>query len=268
MADPEVYEVFAIKYGSKTDRSRHENFIMADDPHDGPMPLDYYIWVIRNENRTIVVDTGFDHEEAAKRDRQVTRLPREGLAMLDIDAAKVQDVIISHLHYDHAGTLDHFPEATFHIQDLEVQYTTGRHMCEPTFRFPYSVDHVCGLVRHIYEDRVAFHDGEEELAPGINVHLIGGHTMGIQCVSVLTKRGWVVLAVDTAHFYENMEKPSPFPIVFSVADMLKGFHKMAKIAASSKHIIPGHDPLVLARYPAPSADLEGIVCRLDVEPSE
>ena len=99
MADPEVYEVFAIKYGSKQDRSRHENFIMAD-PHDGPMPIDYYVWVIRNENRTLVVDTGFDHEEAAKRDRQIDRLPREGLAMLDIDAAKV--------HSDFADYIERF----------------------------------------------------------------------------------------------------------------------------------------------------------------
>jgi glyoxylase-like metal-dependent hydrolase (beta-lactamase superfamily II) len=92
--------------------------------------------------------------------------------------------------------------------------------------------------------------------------------MGIQCVSVMSQRGRVVLAVDTAHFYENMEKPSPFPIVFSVADMLKGFHKMRGIAESPQHIVPGHDPLVLKRYPAPSKALEGIVCRLDVAPSE
>ena len=99
------------------------------------------------------------------------------------------------------------------------------------------------------------------------LHLIGGHTMGIQCVNVFTKRGWVVLAVDAAHFYENMEKPSPFPIVYSVADMLAGFRKMQALASSPQHIIPGHDPLVMARYPSPSANLDGVVARLDVAPS-
>lgn len=267
MSDPEVYEVFAIRYGTKADRVRRENFIMTD-AHDLPMPIDYYVWVIRNASRTFVVDTGFDHEEAARRDRKITRLPREGLAMLDVDAAQVEDVIISHLHYDHAGTLGDFPRATFHIQDLEVNYATGRHMCEETFRYPYSAEHVSQLVHCLYQGRVAFHDGDEELAPGVVVHHIGGHTMGIQCISVMTKRGRLVLAVDTAHFYENMEKPSPFPIVFSVADMLKGFHKMRGIAESPQHIIPGHDPLVMQRYPAPAKDLEGTVVRLDVPPTE
>ena len=106
-----------------------------------------------------------------------------------------------------------------------------------------------------------------EVAPGVVVHHIGGHTMGLQCISVLTRRGWVVLAADAAHFYENMEKPSPFPIVYSVADMLAGYKKMRGVAASAKHIVPGHDPMVMDRYPAPNADLDGVVVRLDVEPS-
>ena len=148
-----------------------------------------------------------------------------------------------------------------------MRYATGRHMCEATFRFPYSPDHVASLIQSLYQGRVGFHDGDEELAPGVVLHLIGGHTMGIQCVNVFTKRGWVVLAVDAAHFYENMEKPSPFPIVYSVADMLAGFRKMQALASSPQHIIPGHDPLVMARYPSPSANLDGVVARLDVAPS-
>ncbi len=266
MADPEVYEVFAVRYAQIEERFRHQNFIIAD-PHDGYMPIHFFVWVIRNENRTIVVDTGFDHEEGAKRNRVITRLPREGLEMLGIEAAKVENVIISHMHFDHAGTLDDFPAATFHVQELEVSYATGRHMCEPTFAIPYTGAHVISLVRSLFEGRVAFHDGDEEVAPGIVVHHIGGHTMGLQCISVFTKRGWVVLAADAAHFYENMEKPAAFPVVYSVADMLAGYKKMQGIAASPKHIVPGHDPLVMNRYPAPSADLDGYVVRLDVEPS-
>jgi hypothetical protein len=90
--------------------------------------------------------------------------------------------------------------------------------------------------------------------------------MGIQCVRVKTTRGMVVLAADAAHFYENMEAPSPFPIVHSVADMVDGFGKLRDLAETNQHIIPGHDPLVLARYPAPSAEFEGVVARLDVAP--
>ena len=265
MRDPECYEVYAIRYGTRENRQRHENFIVAD-PHEGQMPIDYYVWAIINNNRTIVVDTGFDHEEGKARQREILRLPSEGLAMLDVDAAKVKDVIITHLHYDHAGTLDHFPEARFHLQELELNYTTGRNMCVEPLKHAYTAEHICSMVRRLFEGRVVFHDKTSEVAPGVSVHHVGGHTMGLQFVRVFTRRGWLVLASDASHFYENMERTSPFPIVYNVGDMVRGFETMQAMADSPQHIIPGHDPLVMARYPAPEKALEGVVARLDMDP--
>jgi hypothetical protein len=63
-----------------------------------------------------------------------------------------------------------------------------------------------------------------------------------------------------------MDRERPFPIVYDVAQMVAGYARLSKLASSRAHIIPGHDPLVLARYPAPSRETEGIVARLDVEP--
>jgi hypothetical protein len=82
------------------------------------------------------------------------------------------------------------------------------------------VDHVVEMVRHVYRGRVAFHAGEDELAPGITVHRIGGHTPGIQSVVVQTARGPVVLASDASHFYDNVERHAPYPIVHDVGHML------------------------------------------------
>jgi glyoxylase-like metal-dependent hydrolase (beta-lactamase superfamily II) len=87
--------------------------------------------------------------------------------------------------------------------------------------------------------------------------------MGLQAVRVATRRGWVVLASDASHFYANMEQVRPFPIVWSVADMVDGYGKLRHLAESPAHVIPGHDPLVMQRYPAPLKELEGIVARLD-----
>ena len=265
MSGQDTYEVFAIRYGRKVDRRRHENFIVAE-PHDGLMPMDYYIWAIRNGSRTIVVDTGFDEAEARRRGREPLRRPREGLAMLGIDARQVADVVITHLHYDHAGTLDDFPQATFHVQDREMAYATGRHMRHEAMRSPYAPAHVVRMVEKVYGGQVQFHDGDDEIAPGVSVHHIGGHTMGLQCVRVRTRYGWVVLASDASHYYENMETGSPFPIVYSVGDMLEGYRKLRQLAGSDGHVIPGHDPLVLERYPAPARDVEGVIARLDTAP--
>jgi len=255
------YEVYAIKYAHHARRAS-ENFI-AGDPHDGPMPLDYFVWLIRGEGREFLVDTGFSAPMAAKRGREHIRCPTAGLALLNMDSNKIKDVVVTHLHYDHIGNFDLFPAATFHLQDLEMRYATGRHMAQPAHGGAFEVEDVVGMVRRVYAGRVRFHDGDAQLAPGVSVHLIGGHTMGLQVVRVATRRGWVVIASDASHFYANMEQVRPFPIVYSVIDMVRGYERLRALAESPAHIIPGHDPLVLERYPAPAAALQGVVARLD-----
>lgn len=255
------YELYALKYAHHA-RRRAENFI-GGDPHDGPMPLDYFVWLIRGGGREIVVDTGFSAAMAAKRGRDHLRCPAEALRMLGCEASKVNDVVITHLHYDHVGNFELFPKARLHLQDAEMRYATGRHMARECYGGAYEVEDVVGMVRRVYDGRVQFHDGDDEIAPGVSVHLIGGHTMGLQVVRVATRRGWVVLASDASHFYANMEAVRPFPIVWSVADMVGGYRRLAALADSPAHLIPGHDPLVLERYPAPSSALQGIVARLD-----
>ena len=259
------YEVYAIKYASREAR-RKQHFI-GGDPHDGPMAMDYFVWLVRNADRTYVVDTGFGAEVAAKRGRTLQRTPAEGLALLECDANLVKDVILTHLHYDHVGTFDSFPVAQFHLQDDEMAYATGRYMRHKQFNHGYEVDEVVGMVRMVYKDRVSFYNGEAELAPGITIHRIGGHTHGVQCVRVNTRRGWVVLASDTSHYYEHFEKTRLFTTMFNLGEAVDGYATLKRLAASPRHIIPGHDPLVMERYPAVSPELDGIAVRLDAEPT-
>ena len=174
----EVYEIHALRYGSNQNRTRQENFLETVDDHDSAMPLDYFIWLIRNENRAVVVDTGFDHIEAKKRGRTISALPSERLAQLGIDSKRVEDVIITHLHYDHAGTLKDFPNARFHLQETEMQFATGPWMLEDAERFAYSTDHVAELIHCLFAKRVRFHQQDGEVAPGITVHRMSGHTKG------------------------------------------------------------------------------------------
>jgi glyoxylase-like metal-dependent hydrolase (beta-lactamase superfamily II) len=256
-----MYEIYAIKYAHHMRRAG-ENFI-GGDPHDAPMPLDYFVWLVRGGGRELLVDTGFSAAMAAKRGREHLRCPTEGLKLLGVRANEIRDVVITHLHYDHVGNFDLFPAATLHLQDLEMRYATGRYMCHECFRGAFELEDVVGMVRRVYEGRVRFHEGDGELMPGVSLHLIGGHTMGLQVVRVATRRGAVVLASDASHFYANMEEVRPFPIVWSVADMVEGYRRLRSLAQSPAHVIPGHDPLVMARYPAPSEGLQGVVVRLD-----
>lgn len=253
MIDPDsTYQVLALRYGTHQARTARDNFLYPQelpDLHEAELPLDYFIWVIRNGARTIVVDTGFTHETAQRRKRELMVSPAEALDAVGVDARTVSDVIISHLHYDHAGGLASFPAATFHLQDSEMNYVTGRCMCHPRLRYAFEVEDVVAMVRRLYDGRVNFIDGEATLFPGVSVHRAPGHTPGLQCVRIETARGAVVLASDACHFYTNIERQNPFPIVVNVADMLDSWKRLEKLASSPDHIVPGHDPQVLTRYP-------------------
>ncbi len=264
MSQDDGYEVFAVRYAYR-EASRAEHFI-GGDPHDGPMAMDYFVWAVVGKKRTWIVDTGFTAADAEARGRTLLRTAAEGLAALGIDAATAEDVILTHLHYDHIGGFDQFPNARFHLQDSEMAYATGRHMATPALGHAFTADHIAAMVHRVFAGRVVFHDGAVELAPGLSLHHVGGHTQGLQVVRVKTRRGWLVLASDASHFYENMEAGRPFPIVYNVGDMLGAFGTMRGLAESPGHIVPGHDPLVMERYPAADPALEGIAVRLDAEP--
>lgn len=258
------YQVFAIRYATR-DARRCEHFIHGD-PHDAPMPMDYFVWVVVGPNRAVVIDTGFKAEVSARRKREFLRCPVESLRLVGVDPDTVKDVIITHLHYDHVGNFDRFAVAQFHIQEPEIHFAVGRHMRYPVMAHAYEVEDIVGVVRLNYAERVRFYNGPAEVAPGITIHPVGGHTPGMQFVRVHTRRGWVVLASDVSHYYENMERYQPFVTVVNVADMVAAFDVLKAAAPTPAHIVPGHDPLVMRRYPPAAPELEGIAVRLDADP--
>jgi glyoxylase-like metal-dependent hydrolase (beta-lactamase superfamily II) len=258
------YELFAIRYATREAR-RPDHFI-GGDAHDGPMPMDYFMWVAIGKDRTFVIDSGFTAEIGVQRGRTFLRCPIDTLSSLGVNAEKVEDVILTHLHYDHVGNFRRFPVARFHLQDKELNYATGRSMRHSYLSHAFEVEDVVGIVRLNYGKRVVFHDGAKTLAPGLSLHLAGGHTAGLQFVRVHTRRGWVVVASDVTHYYENMDSVRAFTTAYHVGDMLEAYDKVRTLAASRNHIIPGHDPLVMTLYPAPRPELEGAVVRLDVAP--
>lgn len=262
----DTYEIYAVRYGHFEARSPMN--YLGGDPHDVPEPLDYYVWVIVGRGKTYIVDSGFDEERSKTRKREIVKPVGEGLKAIGIDPGKVTDVIVSHMHYDHVGNHTLFPQAKYHVQDTEMAFVTGRCMCHAHMRLPFEFDDVTAMLRRVYDGRVEFHDGDSQIAPGITVHKIGGHSKGLQCVRVKTRRGNVVLASDAIHLFRHMEQSRVFPVFHNIEEVLEGYKKVQRLADSSKHIIPGHDPLVLARYEAAQENLKDWVVRLDVEPKE
>jgi glyoxylase-like metal-dependent hydrolase (beta-lactamase superfamily II) len=258
-----VTSIQAIRY-ARHERKAAENFIAGDD-HATDMPLDYYVWAIHRDGASpIVIDTGFGAEAATSRGRTLLRPVDQGLREAGVDPSAVEDVIITHMHYDHAGNLGLFPNARFHIQDAEMAFCTGRAMGHASVRAPFDVEPVTEMVRRVFADRVVFHAGSSTIASGVQVHHVGGHTAGLQIVEVSTQRGPVILASDAAHLYANFTRRIPFPIVVDIPAYLDALDRLDALAPSHSHIVPGHDPLVLALFPAEQGCTD--VARVDLEP--
>jgi glyoxylase-like metal-dependent hydrolase (beta-lactamase superfamily II) len=257
-----TYQIFALRYATMSPRTPHLNFLIPDPHETTAQDLDYFVWLIRGGGRDILVDTGFNAEEAVLRNRKLTLNPVDALERFGVKADSIRDIIVSHLHYDHAGNLDRFPQARFHLQDREMSYATGRCMCTGMLRHPFSIEHVTLMVRHVYGERVTFHSGDGEVAPGVTVHRVGGHSDGLQVVRVETERGPVVLASDAAHYYANLQRRSPFPVVYNVGDMAQGWEIVERLAGHPDRFIPGHDPIVSEIYPRASDKVDAFALHL------
>src|SRR5690606_20375475 len=128
---PPRYEVLALRYATREGRRPHH--FIGGDPHDVPMPMDYYIWLVRGAGRLLLVDIGFNQDMAEKRHRSLLRTPAQALALVGVEPEQVRDIVITHLHNDHAGTFHEYPNASFHLQDEEMAFATGRHMRHEIF---------------------------------------------------------------------------------------------------------------------------------------
>jgi glyoxylase-like metal-dependent hydrolase (beta-lactamase superfamily II) len=257
------YEVIIVRYASRqTMRSQvYLNYHLYGEP-DGPIGMDYYFWIVRNDRRTFVVDTGYSTLGGDNRNRGHLIHPGEALRKLGVDPDGAT-LVLTHAHYDHAGNVDLFPNSTVIVPKTEFDFWTGpyarrlqyHHSVEDT-----EIDHL----RTVHEQgRIRFHAGEERLAPGVEMIQLGGHSPGQAILTVKTSAGTVLLASDATHYYEELERDMPFLVVAALEAMYAGFDEMKRLVAERGAIlVPGHDPAVLDRHEQYDGDLAGIAASI------
>ena len=240
--DP-VYEICAVRYAHLERTARH-NFI-GGDAHDGPMPLDYYVWTIRGGGRTFVLDTGFDAAMGAARGRQIVQPVAVGLASVGIATESARRGDQPHALRPLRQSRPVSQRALSPAVRGDVVLHRARHV-RGRLRAPYEAADVQAMVGKLFAGRVVFHDGTAELAPGITLHRVGGHTRGLQVMRVHTQRGWVVLARMRRISTPTGSSAGRFPSSMTWRPTWMPSRTIESLASSPQHIIPGHDPLVLS----------------------
>ena len=240
-----MYEILALKYAER-DTTKCQ-FFYRESSHD-KLTLDYFVWLILGGPHPLLVDTGFRDDDARARGIRNYVSPAAMVERAGVKAADVPISLITHLHYDHWACHSLFPNAEFWIQGDEVAFWTGPFGRTPAFRGSANVDALAHLVTLNYANKIRIVEGDQQVWPGIRVHRVGGHTAGLQIVTVETKRGPVVLTSDASHFYHNVETRQPVQIITNLPEMLTAFDTIDALAGSTRLVVAGHDPEVADRF--------------------
>jgi N-acyl homoserine lactone hydrolase len=206
------------------------------------IPITCYL--VRTSDAVILFDTGVSpravpglmrndsHARFTDEDLLVHRLDALGLGPSQVDM-----VVLSHLHYDHAGGAALFPSSELIVQKDEYAYAHYPASFFESFYYRKNFD--------LPEAKWRLLDGDTELVPGVSVLRTDGHTPGHQSLLVeLPETGAVILSGDACYWQESIDKERPPGVVWNPTLALHSIKKLKTIARLvGGRIFPSHDPV-------------------------
>jgi glyoxylase-like metal-dependent hydrolase (beta-lactamase superfamily II) len=242
------YEIYGIRYATLKDFSVAGLVAGADKSRK--MDIAMMIWLIKGDGRNVLFDCGFYREQFMRQWHPADyEKPSVALERAGLKPEQITDVIISHIHWDHADGFDLFPVAKIWIQKDELEYYAGE-AWQGKKRTAAAPDDLLGLVKLNTEGKVGLvHGDAQEILPGITCYIGGKHTYQSQYIGVTTAAGIVVLASDNVYLNENLEKHVPISATLDAESNLRAQDRMKELAASPKLILTGHDPAVMKDFP-------------------
>jgi glyoxylase-like metal-dependent hydrolase (beta-lactamase superfamily II) len=245
------YEVFAVRFGTLPQYPLGN--LVAGGDKTIRLDIPVMVWVLKGaDGRVVLVDAGFHAEKFVTRWKvQDFVTPAAAVARLGIQPDQVTDIILTHMHWDHADGADLFPKATVWMQKDEYVHYTGEAWQDA--KRPGAgadADVMTKLVARNLRGLLRFVDGDAQaILPGITCYTGGRHTFASQYVAVETAQGPVVIASDNVYLYENLRARAAIAQTLDAASNLRAQDRMRTLTAQSQIIVPGHDPAVFERFP-------------------
>lgn len=243
------YEIYAIKYA--TLKAFPLGGLVEGEDRNQKLDIGMYVFLVKGGGHNILFDCGFYRPQFMRQWKPADyEIPSAAIEKAGVKAADITDVIISHIHWDHADGFDLFPNAKIWIQKEELEYYAGEAWSGGKKRTAADPDDIVGLVKMNTEARLNLVNGDaQQLLPGITAYIGGKHTYQSQFIGVKTSSGTVVLASDNVYMYMNLEKHKPIAATLDRESNLRAQDRMKDIASNPKLIIPGHDPAIMKNFP-------------------
>ena len=262
---PPSWHVWAVRIATG-DRPARDNYLYPGD-RTGEEAIDFIVFVAALGEDVVVIDTGFSRGAGERRGRLLELSAAGAVRAVGLDPVAVHTVVLSHLHYDHAGNVDDFPDAQVLLQKAELEYAAGPAMRHHRLSHFFEADDVATIIRRLYAGSVALLEGDHDLLPGFELRLVAGHTRGTQVARIHTDRGWIVLACDGAHYFGNICERNPFPALVDLEQVFDGYERIETLATSAAHIIPGHDPRLFELYDHVPNEAGTVIAALHTTPT-
>ena len=244
-AHPDITDEQRYPYGYRHDIVRKDGTVT-----EGVM-VPVPVWLIEGASQKILVDTGLgDLDEVsdiqakygidfvASRDADQDLI--RGLANAGVSPEEIDIVILTHLHFDHVGNNELFPNAKFVVQKQELPLAES----PPNFRMFYYPEYAHKV--DVIRNRMQVIDGDFELEAGIRLVKIGGHTPGSMVVMVDTEIGTICLTSDVMYNYRNLELNWPMGSFWNLSELIDGYERIRREADI---IVPNHDWEFLEYFP-------------------
>lgn len=242
------YDLYAIRYGRQDNIYVAETMTFSSKNSDEKVRFEYFFWIAKSTEKTILIDCGFSHQEGHRRGRVTISPPLALLGELGIQPEEITDLLLTHLHYDHAGNIGLFPHATIHLHVDEWNWVKNIQNLTAQQTKYYDTGVIEVLLPLMERGRVALIEGEGTELFGLQVIHVGGHCPGQMMVEVPIEEGRVLITSDVSHLTSNYATRDPFPIFDDLPQTLAGLQRIGRIEATGTRIVTGHDPVVFTRY--------------------
>jgi len=243
---PDIPRERVLPYGWRDDLQRRDGAVVSGVMVPAP------VWLIEGASKLILIDTGVGDVDEIDRlharhgsirwivERNEDQDLVDGLERRGVRPGDVELVVLSHLHFDHVGNNELFPNARFVVQRDELPLA----LAPPKFSMFYYPEYRHKMTAIL--DRLDVVDGDVELDPDVRLLKVGGHTPGCQATLVDTSAGVVCLTSDAMYNYRNIELDWPVGSFWDLPELLRG---MARMRGEADILVPQHDWQFLEEYP-------------------